>query len=58
MYSQIVGSTAVRKSSMVNAIISEFSNKLPLVNDPVDFVNYNYFLQRLEEFELARSIDY
>ena len=57
MYKELVGSTAIRKSSKVKDIIEEFSKRLPNIKDKDDLVNYCYFLVRLHDFDISHRID-
>ena len=56
MYKELVGGTAIRKSSKIKDMIEEFAKRLPRVSDKEGFVNYCYFLARLQDFELAHRI--
>ncbi len=53
MYTEIVGTTAVRKSSKVRNIMDEFMSRIDNLKDPVDFVNYTYFMIRLMQLEIG-----
>lgn len=57
MYKEVVGHTAVRKSSKVDAIVNEFKKRLMNLKVPEDFVNYNYFMNRLLDFDLQNRIE-
>lgn len=57
MYKEIVGTTAVRKSSKIKDISDEFNQRITgKFNRPSDYVNYTYFLTRLNEFEIGSRI--
>ena len=53
MYKEIIGVTAVRKSSKIKAIQEEFTKRLPDISYPDYFVNYTYFLIRLLNFDIG-----
>ena len=53
----MVGGTAVRKSSKIRDISDEFAKRLPQIEQKEDFVNYNYFLTKLFQFEIGSRID-
>jgi hypothetical protein len=53
----VVGGTAVRKSSKIRDITDEFAKRLPRIEQKEDYVNYNYFLTKLFQFELGSRVD-
>jgi len=57
MYKEIVGHTAIRKSSKLEEIIKEVDKRLMDIQDPVDYINVFYFLNRLNDFDLLHRID-
>ncbi len=56
MYKEKVGHTAVRKSTNVDEIIEYMNEQLHLVSDPVDYINYFYFIKKISDFELLHRI--
>ena len=57
MYKELVGLTAVRKSSKIKELIDEFRKRMTRITDPIDFVNYTYFLARLHDFDVSNRIE-
>ena len=57
MYTELVGSTAVRKSTKIKDIVDSFIKRLPNISDKDDYVNYTYFYCRLLDYEIAHRID-
>lgn len=53
MYREIVGSTAIRKSSKIRNILDEYILRVVNLNAPQDFINYTYFLSRINNFEIG-----
>ena len=47
----------MRKSSKIRDISDEFAKRLPRIEQKEDFVNYNYFLTKLFQFEIGSRID-
>lgn len=56
MYLDLVGETAVRKSSKLAEIIVEFDRRIPNLVENDDYVNYIYFLLRLVEFDISARV--
>jgi hypothetical protein len=56
MQKELVGSTAVRKSSKIKDIIDEFVKRMPQIEDKNDLVNYTYFLAKLYDFDLLPRV--
>ena len=57
MYKELVGSTAIRKSSKIREIVDEFGRRVPQITDKEDLVNYCYFLARLQDFDIASRLE-
>ena len=49
----MVGHTAVRKSAKVEELLHHVASKLGEVEDPFDYINYHYFINRVYDFELV-----
>lgn len=56
MYTEMVGHTAVRKSAKVEELLQYVSSKLNQVEDPYDYINYHYFMNRVYDFELVQKL--
>ena len=56
MYKELVGSTAVRKSSKIKEITDEFIKRMDNIKERDDLVNYTYFMVRLHDFDIAHRI--
>ncbi len=52
MYKEIVGHTAVRKSTKLDEIISFLNSQLPNIKEPSDYINAFYFMNRVNDFDL------
>jgi hypothetical protein len=57
LYKELVGSTAVRKSSKIKDLVEEFAKRIPGIEGKEDLVNYTYFLIRLHDFDIVTRID-
>lgn len=57
MYKELVGSTAIRKSSKIKEIVIEFEMRMAKITHYDDYVNYTYFLARLSDFDLVNRLD-
>ena len=55
---EIIGGTAVRKSSKIHDITDEFGKRLSRITNKEDYVNYTYFLAKVNQFEMNNRIDH
>ncbi len=57
MQLELLGRTAIRKSSKMRDITDEYAKRLPKINQKEDYVNYTYFLAKVSDFDLLSRID-
>lgn len=51
MYKELVGHTAVRKSNKLDEIIALVNERMIEVKEPIDYINYFYFINRIHDFD-------
>lgn len=47
----------MRKSSKIKDIVESYGKRLKGIKEPYDFVNYTYFLAKINDFDLVSKID-
>lgn len=56
MYKELVGHTAVRKSNKLEEIIALVNDKMYDVKEPIDYINFFYFVIRVHDFDLGYKL--